>query len=139
MSTEQTATTGLSAHQRAAGVAAATAARRARAELKKSMDFSSESLRRAVDAAHQAGPEAAALARMPMKELLAAMPGVGPKRAEQMLQAAEISPARRLGGLGKHQVQRLGQLIEERAHRRRRTVSQADSAVADDTDPGTQS
>lgn len=98
------------------GSAAAAAARRARAEVKRQMAFSSESLRRVVDACH--GEQGAHVRRMPVVELLAAMPGVGPRRAEELAALAGIAPGRRLGGLGQVQLEKLAGLIDERAARR---------------------
>lgn len=99
-----------------AGSAAAAAARRARAEIKRELAFSGESLRRVVAACGTA--EGAAVRRMPVVELLAAMPGVGPARAEELAALAGIAPGRRLAGLGQVQVATLARIIDERAARR---------------------
>lgn len=98
----------------AAGTAAATAARRVRADLKRGMEFSGESLR----AAHRMAAENPAVARIPVRELLAAMPGLGPRRADDLALHAGIAPGRRLSGLGPHQLATLAALIDERAARR---------------------
>lgn len=99
-----------------AGAAAASAARRARAELKRQVDFSGEALLDAVAACR--GPHGAHLGRMPLVELLAAMPGMGRRRAEELAELAGIPPQRRLAGLGHLQVERLAALIDARAARR---------------------
>lgn len=99
-----------------AGTAAASAARRARAELKRQVDFSGEALRSAVDSCR--GPQGAHLRRMPVVELLSAMPGMGRRRAEELAGLAGIPPQRRLAGLGHLQVERLAALIDARAARR---------------------
>ena len=99
--------------------AAATQARRARAQVKRDMAFSGESLRRVIALCLE--PEGANLRRMPVVELLAAMPGVGPRRADEMAERAGIAPGRRLGGLGHLQVETLTRIIDERAARRRST------------------
>lgn len=98
------------------GTAAASAARRARAEVKRQMAFTSESLRRAVAACQ--GEYGAHVRRMPVVELLAAMPGVGPNRAAELAELAGVAPGRRLGGLGQLQLETLARLIDERAARR---------------------
>jgi hypothetical protein len=100
------------------GTEAAAAARRARADVKRAMDFSGASLRAAVEAA--AGPAGAAIGRMRVVELLAAMPGVGSRRAQELAGLAGIAPGRRLAGLGSRQLDALAALIDERAARRAR-------------------
>lgn len=45
--------------------------------------------------------------RMKVIELLEAVPGVGKKRAKQIMEKAEISISRRIAGLGKHQIEAL--------------------------------
>ncbi len=100
-----------------AGSAAAAVARRSRAEFKRQLEFSGEALHRAMEACR--GPEGVHLRRMPMAELLAAMPGLGPRRAEELLALAGIPADRRLAGVGHLQVARLADLIDARAVRRR--------------------
>ena len=100
-----------------AGTAAAAVARRSRAELKRQLEFSGEALHRAIDSCR--GPEGTHLRRMPMAELLAAMPGLGPRRAEELMALAGIPADRRLAGVGHLQVARLAELIDARAARRR--------------------
>jgi guanylate kinase len=108
---------GLPGQAALAGTAAAAAARRARTEVKRQMEFSSESVRRVM--AMCDGPDSAPIRRMSVVELLAAMPGVGPRRAEELAGLAGVAPGRRLGGLGHQQVEALCRLIDERAARRR--------------------
>lgn len=98
------------------GTAAAAVARRARAELKRQMAFSSDSLRSAVAACE--GEYGAHIRRMPVVELLAAMPGVGPARAQELASLAGVAHGRRLAGLGQLQIEALARLIDERAARR---------------------
>jgi hypothetical protein len=104
-----------------AGTAAAAAARRSRAEFKRQLDFSGEALHRAVTTCR--GPEGTHLRRMPVAELLAAMPGLGPRRAEELMASAGIPSDRRLAGVGHLQVARLAELIDARAARRRSRTS----------------
>lgn len=100
-----------------AGAAAASVARRSRAEFKRQLDFSGAALQRAIDACH--APEGVHLRRMPVAELLAAMPGLGPRRAEELMAKAGIPNGRRLAGIGHLQAARLVELIDARAARRR--------------------
>ena len=99
-----------------AGSAAASAARSARAEVKRQVRFSGESLRWVLSRSQEPGHEY--LRRMPVLELLAAMPGVGAQRAAELASLAGIAPSRRLGGLGQHQIHALAALIDQRAARR---------------------
>lgn len=100
------------------GTTAAVRARRIRAEVKRDLEFSPESLRAAIAAASVDDLRGQAIARMPVRELLAAMPGVGDVRARNMMQAVGIQPDRRLRGLGRNQTDRLAELIAERQARR---------------------
>ncbi len=99
-----------------AGSAAAAAARAARAEIKRGMEFSGDSLREVIGRCQD--PTVPYLRRMPVQELLAAMPGIGGRRAEELIELAGVARNRRLGGLGPHQVEALASLIDERAARR---------------------
>ncbi|WP_394262411.1 integration host factor, actinobacterial type [Trueperella sp.] len=47
------------------------------------------------------------VAKLKVTSLLQAMPGVGPAKSASIMETAKISPSRRVGGLGKHQAQRL--------------------------------
>ncbi|WP_430592937.1 guanylate kinase [Humidisolicoccus flavus] len=92
------------------GSAAAVAARRARAEIKRSV---TERQRNAIDVAEVAwrdpnSPEA----RMRVKDLLGAIPTLGPARIERALRSLDISPSKRLGGLGVRQRPRLQEWLE---------------------------
>ena len=98
------------------GSAAAGAARCARAAVKRQVTFSGESLRHVISVLQT--PEGAPIRRMPVVELLAAMPGVGPRRAEELAQLAGVAPGRRLAGLGQTQIETLAALIDVRAARR---------------------
>ena len=44
-----------------------------------------------------------ALAKMPVGQMLRALPGIGAVRATKIISELEIAPTRRLGGLGVHQ------------------------------------
>ena len=90
----------LTPEQLAAARAAATAARRARAELKQKVRTGSVSLSEAIDLALQQD----VLAHMKVADLLKALPRVGEKRAADVRERLEISQNRRIRGLGRHQI-----------------------------------
>ena len=98
------------------GSEAAAAARRERAAVKREVAFSGEALRRVVARCGQ--PDGRHLRRMRVVDLLAAMPGLGKRRAEDLASGAGIDATRRLGGLGTAQVDRLAAMIDNRAERR---------------------
>lgn len=80
--------------------AAATRARRERAELKADVRSGKLSLGKALDAA---GTNEV-LAHLKVLDLLKALPRVGDKRAAEIMERLEIAPNRRLRGLGRHQI-----------------------------------
>ena len=90
----------LTTEQLEAARAAATVARRARADLKSKVRSGELSLGQALDAA--SGDEV--LAHVKVVDLLKALPRVGEKRAAQVMERLEIAPNRRIRGLGRHQV-----------------------------------
>lgn len=79
---------------------AATAARRARADLKNEVRTGKLSFAKALDASETNE----ALAHLKVVDLLKAMPRVGDKRAAEIMERLEIAPNRRLRGLGRHQI-----------------------------------
>ena len=89
----------LTPEQRAAALEKAAAARRARAELKVRLKTSGTSL---VDVL-QSGENDEAIGKMKVEALLEAMPGVGKVRAPRIMERLEISPSRRVRGLGAKQ------------------------------------
>lgn len=80
--------------------AAATAARRHRADLKDQLRTGKLNLGAALDAA--AGDDV--LAHIKVVDLLKALPRVGEKRAARTMEKLEIAPNRRIRGLGRHQI-----------------------------------
>lgn len=104
----------LSAEQRAGAVAAATAARaaraQARADLKSGRIGLAELLERAVTDEQ--------LASMRVTELLSAFPGYGKVRATALLRELRIAESRRIRGLGPHQRAALLRRIEQTAQSR---------------------
>jgi DNA uptake protein ComE-like DNA-binding protein len=89
----------LTPEQRAAALEKAAAARRARADLKVRLKTSGTSL---VDVL-QSGETDEAIGKMKVEALLEAMPGVGKVRAQRIMERLEISPSRRVRGLGAKQ------------------------------------
>ena len=89
----------LTPEQRAAALEKAAAARRARAELKVRLKTQAVSLAEVLDS----GEVDDTIAKMKVVEVLEAMPGVGKVRAHKLMETLEISPARRVRGLGVNQ------------------------------------
>ena len=86
----------LTEEQRAAALEKAAAARRARAELKERLKRGGTSLSEVLE---QADSDEV-LGKMKVSALLEAMPGVGKVRAQRIMEKLEISPSRRVRGLG---------------------------------------
>ena len=97
----------LSSEQLAAARASATEARRLRAELKEQVKSQDLSLMQAIAKAQ--GDDV--LSRIKVVDLLRSVPRVGVTRAAEILESANISPNRRIRGLGRHQIERLGELF----------------------------
>ena len=89
----------LTPEQRSAALAKAAAARKARAELKVRLKTSSATLAEVLDR----GDSNEAVGKMKVVAVLEAMPGVGKVRAQKLMDSLEISPARRVRGLGAKQ------------------------------------
>jgi len=83
----------------AAALDKAAAARRQRAELKDKLKMGSLTLRELLE---QAGRDEV-VAKMKVVAVLEAMPGVGKVRAQRIMERLEISPSRRVRGLGANQ------------------------------------
>jgi hypothetical protein len=90
----------LTTEQLEAARAAATEARRRRADLKVKVRSGALSLSGALDAA--SGDDV--LAHVKVVDLLKALPRVGEKRAGLVMERLDIAPNRRIRGLGRHQV-----------------------------------
>ncbi len=88
----------LSAEEQGRARTAASAARRARAELKSELAQGKVSFFTAL------WDPRPAIQRMKVTELLKGVPGVGQVRAAAIMERAGISDSRRIGGLGKHQL-----------------------------------
>lgn len=89
----------LTPEQRAAALAKAADARRARAELKGRLKHSGASLGEVL----RAGDSDEVIAKMKVSAVLEAMPGVGKIRAAKIMERVGISPSRRVRGLGAKQ------------------------------------
>lgn len=97
----------LSPEQLESARAAATAARRARADLKERVRTGQLTLSAAL--AEAADDEV--LSRVKVVDLLRAMPRVGVTRSAEIMESLDIAPNRRIRGLGRHQVKRLEELF----------------------------
>lgn len=90
----------LTPEQLQAARAAATKARRERAELKEQIRTGQLTLSAALDQA--ASNEV--IAHLKVVDLLKSLPRVGEKRAAEIMERLEIAQNRRLRGLGRHQI-----------------------------------
>ena len=93
----------LTPEQRSAALEKAAAARRARADLKVRLKSSGTRL----DEVLADGDSDAVIGKMRVVAVLEAMPGVGKVRAQRIMKRLEISPSRRVRGLGVKQRQAL--------------------------------
>lgn len=86
----------LTPEQRSAALAKAAAARRTRAEIKERLKRSGASLAEVLTR----GEADDVVGKMRVSAVLEAMPGVGKVRAQKIMERLEISPSRRVRGLG---------------------------------------
>lgn len=93
----------LTPEQRSAALLKAAAARKARAELKVRLKTCGASLSDVLDE----GQTDETVGKMKVLAVIEAMPGVGKVRAQRLMETLEISPSRRVRGLGTHQRQAL--------------------------------
>ncbi|MDJ0350376.1 guanylate kinase [Cryobacterium sp. PH29-G1] len=101
---------------RVAASRAAVAARRARARVKAEV-ASGERTALEVLAAAIADPIGVE-GRLRVTELLVSIPAIGVTKMQRIIHRLEISPSKRLGGLGRHQRDRLRDFLSERTTRR---------------------
>ena len=102
----------LTPEQRAAALAKAAQSRKRRAEVKvkiKRGEFS-------IDTVLEIAANEDAVAKMRVRELLEALTGVGKVRASSLMERLNISPTRRIGGLGRHQVKELRNEFMKSSH-----------------------
>ncbi len=97
------ATPELTSEQRAAALVKATEVRSARRVFKESLAREEMTLAEAIERAKADE----ALAGIRVHDLLQCLSGVGPKRASAVMEEIGISAARRVRGLGVHQVEAL--------------------------------
>jgi len=89
----------LTPEQRAAALEKAAAARKARAELKERLKRNGTSLSDVLNA----GDTDDVIGKMRVSAVLEALPGVGKVRAAKIMERLDISPTRRVRGLGAKQ------------------------------------
>jgi hypothetical protein len=91
----------LTDHQRAAARSTALAARKSRAEVRRQLAAGETTL---ADVIRVTDPNIA-ISKMRVRVLLESLPGIGKVRARELMEVCEISPTRRLQGLGTRQVE----------------------------------
>ena len=89
----------LTPEQRAAALEKAAAARKARAEVKERLKHNGVSISEVLSAADNDD----IIGKMRVSAVLESMPGVGKARAARIMERLEISPTRRVRGLGAKQ------------------------------------
>jgi guanylate kinase len=102
----------LTPEQRADALAKAAASRKRRAEIKsriKSGDYT-------IDTVLELANTDDAVAKMRVRELLEALSGVGKVRAQSLMERLNISPTRRIAGLGRHQIKELRSEFMKNTH-----------------------
>lgn len=93
----------LDPEQRQQALEKAAQVRQIRAQLKQMLKSGEVSLREVLERAETAEP----LAKMKVSEVLEALPSIGKIRARRLMEQLDISPTRRLRGLGPKQRQAL--------------------------------
>lgn len=86
----------------------ATAARTARAEVKKALRDGTMSVAQVLER----GTEDEAISRLKVTDLLEATPGIGKVRSAAIMEQIGIAPTRRVRGLGHHQRQALVEYLD---------------------------
>jgi guanylate kinase len=102
----------LTPEQRKEALIKAAASRKRRAEIKakiKNGDFS-------IDAILELAKEEDAVAKMRVRELLESLSGVGKVRAQSLMERLNISPTRRIQGLGRLQIKQLREEFMKSEH-----------------------
>ena len=89
----------LTPEQRQAALEKAAVARKKRAELKKSLKAGEIRLSEVIEIAK----DDEVIAKLRVSALLESMPGIGTAKARVIMDRTNISPSRRVGGLGPHQ------------------------------------
>jgi guanylate kinase len=102
----------LTAEERSAALLKASQSRKRRADVKskiKSGEFS-------IDTVLEIAANEDAVAKMRVRELLEALSGVGKVRASALMERLNISPTRRIAGLGRHQIKELRNEFMKSSH-----------------------
>ncbi|MEK6309500.1 MULTISPECIES: guanylate kinase [Curtobacterium] len=121
--TDETERQGLPAHRnppevdRVAAAQAAVAARRARAAVKAAI-VAGERTPLEVARAAWSDEDAPAEKSLRVRDLLTSLPGIGPARADSVMQALRIATSKRLGGLGVRQRSALADWLAARGGKR---------------------
>jgi len=102
----------LTPEQRSQALSKATASRKRRAEIKTKIKNGEYS----VDTVLELSQSDEAIAKMRVKELLESLSGVGKIRALSLMEKMNISPTRRVGGLGRHQIKELRNEFMKTSH-----------------------
>lgn len=97
----------LSSEQRSAASATAVANRRRRAEIKSLLRGGQLTWHELLELAHVDE----VVAGLRVQEALLCLPGVGPRRLSRFMKSAQVSPTRRLRGLGHKQVAVLSEVL----------------------------
>ncbi|AHU88777.1 integration host factor, actinobacterial type [Trueperella pyogenes] len=97
----------LTPEERQAALEKAAVARKKRAAIKEELKSGKKKLSEVLDLA-KGDP---VIAKLKVTALLQALPGVGPAKCEAIMERANISPSRRVAGLGKHQAEKLVELF----------------------------
>ena len=105
---------------RKAASEAAVAARRARARVKSAIAARSLSPVSVLDRATVSPQSPEGTLRV--TDFLMSVPSIGPRKMADALEHLQISPSKRLGGLGRHQQERLRQFLENLLHKQGRSM-----------------
>jgi len=93
----------LTPEQRSAALAKAAVARKMRAELKERLRTHRITLAEVLDTGQRDDDEGKVVGKLRVSALLEALPGVGKVRAAALMDRCDISPSRRVRGLGAKQ------------------------------------
>lgn len=93
----------LTPEARAAALEKAAEARVRRSDIRRRLKNRETTIAAVIAEFEESGGEDTVLARTRVIDLLKSVPGLGPVRAAEAMDAAGIAPNRRLGGLGEHQ------------------------------------
>ena len=102
----------LTAEERAAALLKASQSRKRRADIKSKIKSGEFSIVTVLEIAANED----AVAKMRVRELLEALSGVGKVRASALMERLNISPTRRIAGLGRHQIKELRNEFMKSSH-----------------------